>query len=119
MEPDSIPPVDLDGFRATMREAGIEEIVDATLEVYVEEARAIFAALSAAVLAGDAAAVRANAHSLKSSSGNIWASDLAELLNELESAAHAENLTGATEIFARVEPQYKSVMAYLAESGVG
>ena len=119
MEPDSIPPVDIDGFRATMREAGIEEIVDATLEVYVEEAQAIFAALSAAILAGDAEAVRANAHSLKSSSGNIWASDLAELLNELETAAHGGNLAVATEIFERVKPQYESVMAYLAESGAG
>ncbi len=32
------PPVDLEGFRSVMREAGVEEIVEDTLEIYLEEA---------------------------------------------------------------------------------
>ena len=120
MEPDRMPPpVDLERFRETMREAGVEEIVDPILEVYLEEAQAIFAGLRAAVLAGDAEAVRTNAHSLKSSSGNIWAARLAELLNELETAAHGGDLANTTGIFERVKPVYESVMAYLVESRAG
>ncbi len=39
METDgTTPPVDLEGFRSVMREAGVEEIVEDTLEIYLEEA---------------------------------------------------------------------------------
>ncbi len=115
MEPDSArPPVNLAGFRATMREAGVEEIVDETLEIYVREAQVIYANLSSALLAADVDAVRSNAHSLKSSSGNIWATRLVGLLDELEVAARDGDLAKATELFAPVKPEYESVMAYLA-----
>ncbi len=30
---DTTPPVDIEGFRAMMREVGIEEVVDATLTI--------------------------------------------------------------------------------------
>ena len=117
MERDNQPPVDLEAFRATMREAGVEEIVDSTVALYVEQAERIFAALSAAVVAGDTEAVRANAHSLKSASGNVWAVRLAELLNELERAATAGDLTAAVEVYETVKPEYESVVEYLSESG--
>lgn len=113
------PPVDLAGFRETMREAGVEEIVDATLEIYVSEATGLFEALRGAVAAGDTEEVRARAHSLKSSSGNVWAVDLAGLLNQMESAARSGDMSGAAEIFEWVEPEYEAVMAYLAADSGG
>ena len=88
MEADTTPPVDLEGFRETMRAAGIEEIVEPTLEIFLQEAQRLFAALSTAVPAGDEETVRSAAHSLKSSAGNIWATRLARVLNELEGAAN-------------------------------
>ena len=116
MESDSAAfPVDLDGFRETMREAGVEEIVEEMLEVYVQEAQVIYANLSSAILTGDADGVRFNAHSLKSPSGNIWATRLAGMLAEVEIAARDSDMAKATELFELVKPEYQSVMAFLAE----
>jgi HPt (histidine-containing phosphotransfer) domain-containing protein len=115
VKPDRLPPVDIEGFRETMRAAGIEEIVGPTLEVFIEEGQVIFSDLSAAVLAGNSESISAHAHALKSSSRNILASGLADLLDELE--AQAGDLNTAADIFGRIKPGYDSVMAYLAGSG--
>lgn len=111
------PPVDIESFRAVMREAGIEEIVDTTLEIYQSEAPGIFAALEQAMEAGDAEGIRAQAHGLKSSSGNIRAGGLAELLQQLESLGREEDIAGAKDFFPGVAKEYRSVMDYLAEQG--
>ncbi len=118
MEPNGNPPVDLDGFRSTMRDGGAEEIVELVLAVYVEEAVSLFSSLAAAVSSGDVETIRSTAHTLKSSSGNIWASDLAGLLEEVEIAANEGDLSRATQLFDRVKPMYEAVIAYLAECGV-
>jgi HPt (histidine-containing phosphotransfer) domain-containing protein len=117
MEHESKPPVDVEAFRATMREAGIEEIVDPTLDVFVKEAERIFHALEGAFVAGDLKSVGAHAHSLKSSSGNIWALGLSEVLATLEAAANSGEASLAAEIFERVRPEYAAVMAHLLPSG--
>lgn len=111
------PPVDIESFRAVMREAGIEEIVDTTLEIYQSEAPGIFAALEQAMEAGDAEGIRAQAHGLKSSSGNIRAGGLAELLQQLESLGREGDIAGAKDFFPGVAKEYRSVMDYLAEQG--
>ena len=117
MQADHTPPVDLAGFRETMREAGVEEIVDSTLALYVQEARGLFSGLAAAIASDDAEAARANAHSLKSSSGNIWATRLAGLLGELELAASEGDLEAVSALFEQVGPEYTAVMAYLESDG--
>ena len=111
------PPVDVESFRAVMREAGIEEIVDTTLEIYQSEAPGIFGALEQAMEAGDAEGIRAQAHGLRSSSGNIRAGGLAELLQQLESLGREEDVAGARDLFPGVAKEYRSVMDYLAERG--
>ena len=118
MEPNGNPPVDLDGFRSAMRDVGADEIVELTLPVYVEEAKSLFSSLSAAVSSGDVKTIRATARRLKSSSRNIWARDLAGLLQHLEIAAKEGDLSRATQLFDRVKPMYEAVIAYLAECGV-
>lgn len=118
MDPTRIPPVDIDGFRESMREVGVEEIVDPTLQIFLEESQRIFADLVVAVDAGDAGIVRASAHSLKSSSSAVWAHDLAGLLQGLESAALAGDMMAISEIFRRTEPEYDAVIAHLVERGV-
>ena len=116
MEHDSKPPVDVEGFRAAMREVGIEEIVDPTLDLFVKEAAKIFDALKSALVAGDLEAVRAHSHSLKSSSGNIRALGLSEVLATLEEAAHSGDTSSVAQIFERVRPEYAAVMAHLLPS---
>ena len=114
----SAAPVDIEGFRASMRQAGVEEVVDMTLEVYVEEATRLFTDLSEAVDERDTDTIRAAAHSLKSSSGNIWALQAAELFRRMEDAAAQQDQASVDEVFALLRPEFESVMAYLAESGV-
>jgi HPt (histidine-containing phosphotransfer) domain-containing protein len=111
---DAPPPVDVAGFRETMREAGVEEIVEPTLLLFVQEAERVFERLSAALQSGDNEATRSCAHAMKSSSLNIRAWRLAGLLEELESAGGAGASDTANEVFGRVRPEYEAVIAYLA-----
>jgi HPt (histidine-containing phosphotransfer) domain-containing protein len=117
MEADALAPVNIEGFRATMREAGIEEIVDMTLNIYVEEAGRLFGELSAAFESQDMEVLRAHAHTLKSSSANIWAQNLAALFATMEAAASDRDTDTVASIFGQLRPEFDSVMAHLAEAG--
>ena len=108
--------MDIDGFRAAMREDGIEEIVEPTLALYVREAARLFSDLSGAVAAGDVETVRRTAHTLKSSSMNIRATELAGLLERLETAAGWEDTDRIEGLFGRVRDAYEAVVTYLAAS---
>lgn len=114
MDSNDAVPVDVAAFRETMREAGIEEIVEPTLLLYVQEAPKLFEKLSAALERDDLEATRTCAHALKSSSLNIRAERLAGLLEELEAAAEGGALDGTHEVFRRVQPEYEGAMAYLS-----
>ena len=118
MERNGAAPVDLEGFRSSMRAAGIEEIVEPTLHVYVEEAQATFDALQSAVEARDAEAARAAAHSLKSASGNIWAQNAAALFENLEHSAQDGDFEGVDATFGEVKPEFERVLTYLSEAGI-
>lgn len=118
MESNGAAPVDLEGFRSSMRAAGIEEIVEPTLQVYLEEARATFDTLREAVERRDAERARAAAHSLKSASGNIWALNAASLFESLEHSAQDGDLAGVDVAFGAVRPEFERVIAYLSEAGV-
>ena len=85
--PDS--PVDLEGFRATMREADAEDTVDAILATFVTALPGFLASLTAAVAAQDAPRIQRAAHNLKSAAGSIGAAGLATLLANMETAALA------------------------------
>ena len=107
------PPVDLEGFRATMREAGVEEVVDTTLAIYASDAPAIFAGLEAAVAAADTDELRRGAHSLKSASGNIRANRLCGLLQAMENLGRDGDAEGARAAWPEVKAEFGAVMAYL------
>jgi HPt (histidine-containing phosphotransfer) domain-containing protein len=109
------PPVDVPAFRAVMEEAGIEAIVEPTLKVFLTETPKIFGGLMAAARAGDASGVNAGAHSLKSSSANIRADPLAQLLAELEMAGRNEDLEVVAVLFPQVESEYAAVLSFLRD----
>jgi HPt (histidine-containing phosphotransfer) domain-containing protein len=109
------PPVDLEEFRSAMRAAGIEEIVEPMLELFATEAEKGMALIASAVAAGDLAATERAAHSLKSSAGNVRAKALADLLQELETAAGARDRPAAARLLDRVRAEHASVVRYLAE----
>lgn len=104
------PLVDLDGFRAMMREAGIEEAVDSTLAIYLQEAPPTFARLEAAAAADDAASAASAAHALKSASSNIWATSLVHILDATERAAREEDSARVGELVEEVRSVFHAVV---------
>jgi CheY-like chemotaxis protein/HPt (histidine-containing phosphotransfer) domain-containing protein len=111
--PEKAAPVDIEAFRAAMREGGVEEIVDATLEAFASEAPAIFAGLEASVSSRDAEGVRRGAHALKSAAGNIRAYRLTELLEALEKLGRSADVAGAESLFGQVREEHTVVLEYL------
>jgi HPt (histidine-containing phosphotransfer) domain-containing protein len=107
------PPVDLVAFRAAMREAGIEEIVEPTLQLWVQEAPGKFELLQAAVSASDVRAAASAAHALRSSSSVICANAFVEALTALEIAGHAGDRDRVAALFEDVRPRYQEAFAYL------
>jgi len=108
-------PVDLEGFRAVMREAGVEEVVEVTLDVYLSEAPELFRALEQALDGGDAEAVRRAAHSLKSASGNIRAKQLADMLQGMEDRGKQGEVAEARAALGTLRDEYQAVIRYLRE----
>ena len=117
MQANGSHPVDLEGFRASMRAAGIEEIVEPTLQVFREEAGTTFEKLAEAVAQRDTEGVRAAAHSLKSSTGNIWARGVSSMLERMEHAAETGDMDAITSTFGEVQAEFERVMDFLAEAG--
>jgi CheY-like chemotaxis protein/HPt (histidine-containing phosphotransfer) domain-containing protein len=107
-------PVDVTGFREAMRAAGVEEVVDAALDLFVAEAPRLFESIELAMGAADLDGVMVAAHTLKSSSGSIRATRLAEGLQRLEAAARAGDGGSCAAQLDGLRVQYKMVMDYLA-----
>ena len=107
------PPVELDGFREAMRAADLEEIVEVTIEVYVEEAPQTFEQLAAGVAEGKLDVVSACAHSLKSSSYNVWAKGVAGMFAIMEDAARDADTALVNETWTKAEPEFRRVMDFL------
>lgn len=108
------PPVDLDAFRRTMREAGVEEAVDSMLQVFAGDAPQRIAALAQAVEAGDARAIERAAHAFKSAAGAITAHQLAEHLRIVELAAKAGDVDRARSLFPAARQATEAVLDQLA-----
>jgi HPt (histidine-containing phosphotransfer) domain-containing protein len=107
------PPIEIDGFRAAMREAGVEEIVESTLAIYLDEAPQAFARLEEAAKVRDAHASAAAAHALKSASSNIWATDLVDLLNPIETACLEGDTSQVAEALDALRPLFARVITYV------
>jgi HPt (histidine-containing phosphotransfer) domain-containing protein len=109
------PPVDLEEFRSAMRAAGIEDIVEPMLELFVTEAAKGMEQLRSAMSAGDLDAVGRVAHSVKSSAGNIRAKKLADLLQQLESAAAQGDRARVTGLIGPIEAEHAAAARYIGE----
>jgi len=121
-EPMPAPPgaaVDLEGFRAGLREAGVEDVADEVLATFASEAPGRIAALETAAAAGDAAIVGKAAHAYKSAAGTIHATDLAELLRQTEAAGKANDLGAINDLLPRVRRAHDATVSYLAAASEG
>lgn len=88
------------------------------LTLFAQEAPKGLAALTEALEARDLDATSRAAHSLKSSSANIRAKELADLLQQLEIAAREGDDELTRSLFERVKFAYQAAMDCLAEAGV-
>ncbi len=111
------PPVRIGEFRSTMRAAGIEHVVDATIEVFLSEAPGRTDRLARALDARDADAIAAAAHALKSAARNIHAVDLGELLESLEAAARDDDLDRIGTLGTEVMTEFERVTEFLRKNG--
>src|SRR6266571_3842869 len=112
-------PVDLDTFRRDMREAGVEEAVDAILDTFVESAGERIGALTTALASGEAQAIKRAAHAFKSSAGTIGAKGLAALLQQLEALAEAGDVAQARALGDRLAQESAAVTAYVRRARQG
>jgi HPt (histidine-containing phosphotransfer) domain-containing protein len=111
-------PVDLEAFRATMREAGVEDTVDAIVATFVTALPGFLDTLATAVAAKDAVAIRRAAHSLKAAAGSIGAAGLATLLVDLEAVARDGTGEPVGHAFEQVRLEAAAVLGHLRAAGV-
>ena len=108
------PPVALEEFRALMREAGVEEVVDEAIGAFLAETPLRLQNLEAAASGGDPEAVGQLAHAVKSASGAIHAHGLSEHALRLEMAGREGRTDEITALHAGMRAEADRVLAYLA-----
>jgi HPt (histidine-containing phosphotransfer) domain-containing protein len=109
--------VDVERFRAELREAGVEEMIGTLLDTFVEDAPLRFAALEQATKNEDAKAVETAAHAFKSGAGTIRATTLADFLAEVETAGRTGQLDTTAELLAQIRTEYLAVLRELETTG--
>jgi PAS domain S-box-containing protein len=92
---------------------GEREVLIELIDSFLETAPPLLARLNQGVAQGNAAEVRAAAHTIKSSSNDFGATRLAELCQTLEDMGKAGALGGASELATQVEAEYRHVQAAL------
>ena len=107
---DNGDPIDEPTYDALLKMTGDDQaFVDDLVDTYLEDAVEQLAELDAAVDAGDPTALTRPAHSLKSSSMNVGALDLAKLSLELEERGRGGELDGAAERVTDAHLQFEAV----------
>jgi CheY-like chemotaxis protein len=108
-------PVDLDGFRAMLREAGAEAALYGVLDTFLRQAPERLAAVAAAATSGSATDIARAAHAFRGAAATIGARELADVLERAETAARAGELELAREACARIGPVANGVIDYLRQ----
>ena len=113
--PPTAAPVDLEGFRLTLREAGAEHALYAIVDTFVRQGPDRLAALAAATASGDGPEIAKAAHVFRGAAATIGARVLAELLERVENTARAGQVDAAKETFELVSPVAHQVTEYLRQ----
>ena len=100
-------------FNAVLASVGDLEFLRELIEGYFEDSPTLLAALHTALAAGNAGEFRRAAHSLKSTSASLGATNLATLCRELEEMGRAGALDGAAAAIGRAEAEYARVRVAL------
>ena len=109
------PPVDLEGFRATLREAGAEQALYSIVDTFVRQAPDRLGALAAALASGTGDEIAKAAHVFRGAAATIGARELAGLLEQVETTARAGEVESARDAFESVSPVSHQVIDYLRQ----
>jgi HPt (histidine-containing phosphotransfer) domain-containing protein len=93
--------------------------VDELVDTFIDDASTQLLALRSAGDANDAAGVVRPAHSLKSNSVNVGATNLAEMCRMLEADGRSGEVPDMTARIAAVEAEFAAVRAALLEARAG
>jgi HPt (histidine-containing phosphotransfer) domain-containing protein len=110
---DLIPHVDVERFRADLREGGVEEMLGILLDTFVQDCPGRLAALAQAVQDGNAKAIESAAHAFKSGAGTVRATVFADGLREIEAAGRSGNLEAVPELLEQIRSEYLAVLREL------
>jgi signal transduction histidine kinase/DNA-binding response OmpR family regulator/HPt (histidine-containing phosphotransfer) domain-containing protein len=100
------------------RVMGDEELARELVEVFLEDTPQQLDTLRDALLAGDAAIVRRQAHTIKGSAGNVSAIGLQQAALQLEQACRSEDLQGADSLLSTLDEQLEHLRASLVQIGM-
>ena len=110
---DAKPPVDLEGFRTMLREAGAEGALYSIVDTFLRQAPERLASLAAASASGNTAELTSAAHVFRGAAATIGAAELAGLLEHVETQARGGALAEAREGVERLTPVAHEVIEYL------
>lgn len=112
MDPNSIAEhVDMDTLN--MLKEIMEDGFSALLETYISDSEVRVNELRESLAAGDSETVRRSAHSLKGSSGNLGANQMAALCLHVEDSAKEERLDGLDVEVEKISSEYQAVKAIM------
>ncbi|MFI5279561.1 MAG: response regulator [Gemmatimonadales bacterium] len=106
-------PVDLDGFKREMEEAGAGDAVDGIVDAFHENAARRIDAITRAVAASETPEVARLSHAFKSSAAQLGALGLAAALQELEAAGREGRMDQVRERFERFREEADAVLRFL------
>lgn len=99
----------------SLRELGDQELLAEIAGMFVTDAPSQITELREAVESETAEDVERTAHSLKGSSGNIGASRMSEICDELQDAGASEDLSYAPQLLGQLEAEFGRVRPALED----
>ena len=112
----TLPCVDVERFRADLREGGVEEMLEILLDTFVQDCPGRLAALEQAAREGNPKTIETAAHAFKSGAGTVRASVLADGLREVEAAGRSGNLESVPQLLEQIRAEYVAVLRELKAS---
>ena len=106
-------PVDLEGFKSALRDAGAGKAIGSILDAFIAQVPGRLATLEAAAVSGNADAITRAAHVLRGAAGTIGARQLAGLLEHVETAAHDGDVGEARGGLGSVLSEAATVLDYV------
>ena len=111
------PPIDHTVFDnyPSLQKTEMQALLSELTDLYLKDSKPLVQRLGRAIEKGDIGAMKKAAHSLKSSSGNIGARNLADLCRKIEEEVHTKSFENVGNTFSRIQLEYKRVQKELSE----